>query len=255
MIVFSMDRGITALIPARSGSLRVPGKNKANLIGHPLIAYTLVTAIKSNLYTEVIVASDDDQILRISEYYGATQLFKRSALDSGPESLDIEWLTNVYSVGLINTPTFAILRPTSPFRSISLMQESISLFLASPFDSLRTVKKVNEHPGKMWLLQDHNEIKPFMENSTREVAAHAMQYQSLPTVYVQTSVLEVARTDVIPRTKTREGRSIMGLVTSGIDSFSIDSMEDFQFANYLAYKSPNSLPEMNLQPYFGNDVA
>jgi len=134
------------------------------------------------------------------------------------------------------------------------MQESISLFLPSPYDSLRTVKKVNEHPGKMWLLQDNSEIKPFMENNSGEVATHAMQYQSLPTVYVQTSVLEVARTDVIPSTHTREGRSIMGLVTSGIDSFSIDSMEDFQFANFLAHKSPKSLPKINLQPYFGNDV-
>lgn len=251
MTEFSMSKGITALIPARSGSLRVPGKNKANLCGHPLISYTLVEAIKSNLFDKIVVASDDVQILRIAEYYGASILFKRSKKDAGSTSLDIEWLTNVYDAGLINTETFSILRPTSPFRSIDLMKRSISLFLNAPFDSLRTIKKVSEHPGKMWILNEENGIKPFIEASPGEVAFHAMQYQSLQSIYVQTSVMEIARTSVIPNTKTREGRSVMGLVTSGIDSFSIDSVDDFRYANFLAQEFPTFLPEIDLRPYFG----
>jgi CMP-N-acetylneuraminic acid synthetase len=132
------------------------------------------------------------------------------------------------------------------------MEKSVALFLKSPFDSLRTVKKVSEHPGKMWVIRDKDEIKPFVENNPGDVAFHAMQYHSLPTLFVQTSVLEIARTDVIPETNTREGRSVMGLVTSGIDSFAIDTMEDFRYANFLARDIPELLPEMNLKPYFGD---
>ena len=66
-----------ALIPARSGSKRVVNKNISPLDGHPLIAYTITSALESNIFDNVIVSTDSDEIKKVSEYYGASVPFIR----------------------------------------------------------------------------------------------------------------------------------------------------------------------------------
>ena len=59
-----------ALIPARSGSKRVKNKNINIFEEHPLIAYTIQSALSSNIFDEIIVSTDSSEIKKISEYYG-----------------------------------------------------------------------------------------------------------------------------------------------------------------------------------------
>ena len=65
-----MDRAV-AIIPARGGSKRIPKKNIKNFYGKPLIAYSIETALKSQLFDKVIVSTDDIEIAKISKEYGA----------------------------------------------------------------------------------------------------------------------------------------------------------------------------------------
>lgn len=60
-----------AIIPARGGSQRIPGKNKRPFFGRPIIAYSIDAAIGSGLFDRVIVSSDDHEILSIAEFYDA----------------------------------------------------------------------------------------------------------------------------------------------------------------------------------------
>ena len=76
-----------------------------------------------------------------------------------------------------------------------------------------------------------------------------MQYQSLPELYVQTSVFEIAKTSVINETNSREGRTIVGVVTDGIDSHSIDSEADFEYLKYLVEVNPDYLPVISKKPF------
>jgi len=62
------------VIPARGGSKRIPKKNIKEFCGKPLIAYSIETALKSNLFEKVIVSTDDDEISKISKKYGAEVL-------------------------------------------------------------------------------------------------------------------------------------------------------------------------------------
>jgi CMP-N,N'-diacetyllegionaminic acid synthase len=245
-----IDREITAIIPARAGSLRVPNKNKLPLNGHPLIAYSIVTAKVSDKFQRVIVASDSNEICEMGNHYGADMVVKRNAEDATATSMDIDWLTNLYNSGVIDTELFAILRPTSPFRSVDLISNCVDMFLSSNADSLRTIKKVSEHPGKMWKLLGNNQIVSYTKQAINEPASHAKQYQSLEQVFVQTSVLEISKTANIFTTKSREGNLVLGFLTQGTDSFSIDGLEDVQYLDFLVEKFPNLLNQINQKSFY-----
>ena len=60
-----------AIIPARSGSKRLPRKNILNFRGKPIIAYTIESALETNLFERVIVSTDDSEIANAAESFGA----------------------------------------------------------------------------------------------------------------------------------------------------------------------------------------
>lgn len=71
-----------AIIPARGGSKRIPGKNIKDFLGRPMISYPIEAAIRSNCFSRIIVSTDDPEIARISEGFGA-ETMTRSAENSG----------------------------------------------------------------------------------------------------------------------------------------------------------------------------
>ncbi len=68
---------LLACIPARGGSKRIPHKNIVDFCGKPLLAYSIETALKSNIFAEVIVSTDDEKIAEVARTYGATVPFMR----------------------------------------------------------------------------------------------------------------------------------------------------------------------------------
>ncbi|TSJ41994.1 pseudaminic acid cytidylyltransferase [Fluviicola chungangensis] len=71
-----------AIIPARGGSKRIPRKNIKDFLGKPVIAYAIETALKSRLFEEVMVSTDDEEIAAVAKKYGATVPFLRSSENS-----------------------------------------------------------------------------------------------------------------------------------------------------------------------------
>jgi pseudaminic acid cytidylyltransferase len=68
-----------ALIPARSGSKRIPSKNVKPFCGKPIIGYAIETARESGLFSRIIVSTDSDEIAEIAEGFGAEAPFRRPA--------------------------------------------------------------------------------------------------------------------------------------------------------------------------------
>src|SRR5574344_703055 len=66
------------IIPARGGSKRIPGKNKKDFLGKPLIAYSIEAALQTELFDTVMVSTDDEAIAAIAKNYGADVPFIRS---------------------------------------------------------------------------------------------------------------------------------------------------------------------------------
>lgn len=72
------DYKILAVITARGGSKRIPRKNIKEFCGKPIIEYSIDAALKSKIFDEVMVSTDDDEIAQISLAAGASVPFMRS---------------------------------------------------------------------------------------------------------------------------------------------------------------------------------
>ncbi len=220
---------VVALVPAKATSLRLPGKNICPLGGHPLVAYTISSAREADLFTEVVVSTEDPETTEISERYGAT-VVERPAESADPMSPDIEWL--LHAMNGRGEDAFAILRPTSPFRSAATIRRAWDRFLGlgDRADSIRAVEPVRQHPGKMWLVEGEL-MRPVMERPDPGTPWHSMQTQSLPQVWAQNSSLEIAWSRVLEgESPTISGERVAPFFTEGDEGFSIDYPEDFERA-------------------------
>ncbi|MDH7487331.1 MAG: acylneuraminate cytidylyltransferase family protein [Anaerolineae bacterium] len=242
---------IVALIPARSGSQRMPDKNIRPLAGHPLMAYTIAAALQSGVFDAVVVSTDAERYAEIARHYGAEVPFLRPAEFAGPLSPDIEWVE--YTLKRLRDEgrtydCFSILRPTSPFRQAETIRRAWREFLQEEgVDSLRAVEKCRQHPGKMWVVRGKR-MMPLLPLSPAEQPWHSSQYQSLPEVYVQNASLEIAWTRVVFEGRTIAGTVIMPFFTQGYEGFDINEARDWWYAEHLLARGEARLPEIAQEP-------
>jgi len=240
-----------ALIGARSGSERVPGKNVRLLAGHPLLAYAIETARQSGIFDRIVVSTDSEEIAKVARWYGADVPFLRPNDYATSTSPDIEWIAWTLPRLENRYDLFAIVRATNPFRGPDVIRRGLEKLLATPeADSVRAVELVKQHPGKMWEITiDGRTMLPLLDQSHLAVAWHAGQYQALPAVYVQNSALEIAWTRVVEATGTREGRVLAPYLTRDYEGLNIDDEDDFALAEHLIAEGRATLPAVEREPY------
>ena len=268
-----MNGRVVALIPARQGSKRVPGKNVRLLGGHPMIAYTIAPAIDSGVFDAVIVSTDSEEIAAIARHYGAEVPFLRPAAMASDTSPDIEWVD--YTLRELRArgrewDAFSLLRPTSPFRSVETIRRAWRLFEAQQgVDSLRAVEKCTQHPGKMWVVRG-DRMFPLLpiglvmpsatggqiveqppEERREGVPAdwHSTPYQALPPVYVQNASLEIAWTRVVTERRTIAGDVLVPFVTEGYEGFDVNDPYDWMVAERLIADGAAALPAVPQMAY------
>jgi N-acylneuraminate cytidylyltransferase len=242
---------VVALIPARSGSERVPQKNIRRLARHPLIAYAIATARQAGIFDRVVCSTDSTEIAEVARRYGADVPFLRPTEYATATSPDIEWITDTLERLDDRYDLFAIVRATNPFRGPDAFRRGLEQLLATPeADSIRAVERVKQHPGKMWVIEEKT-MRPLLDQSHLEVAWHAGQYPALPEIYVQNSALEIAWTRVVSQTGTREGRVVAPFFTTGYEGFNVDDEEDWERAKALVASGAATLPKVErpTRPY------
>jgi len=242
-----------ALIGARAGSERVPGKNVRRLAGHPLLAYAIETARQSEVFDRIVVSTDSERIAQVARWYGADVPFLRPEEYSTSTSPDIEWIAWTLPQLDERYDLFAIVRATNPFRGPDVIRRGLEQLLATPeADSIRAVERVKQHPGKMWVVDEVDRLmRPLLDQSHLDVAWHAGQYQALPPVHVQNSALEIAWTRVVEATGTREGRVLAPFFTEAYEGLNIDDEEDFARAEGLVADGRARLVDVPREPYPG----
>jgi CMP-N,N'-diacetyllegionaminic acid synthase len=234
-----------ALIPARAGSQRVPGKNVRELAGHPLIAYTIAAARLADVFDAVVVSTDSEETAAVAERYGAEVPSLRPEEMATSTSPDIEWLRHVLA-GLSSSgrdfAIFSILRPTSPFRGPATIRRAFEQLVAlgDKADSVRAVRPCREHPGKMWVI-DGELMRPLLDQPDG-VPYHSRQFASLPPVYIQDSSLEIAWARAVEVHDSIAGEQLAPFLTEGVEGFSIDYPDDWRIAEELVASGEAELP-------------
>ena len=241
-----------ALIPARQGSKRVPGKNVRALGGHPVIAYTIAPALESGVFESVIVSTDSEEIAAVARHYGAEVPFLRPPQLAGDTSPDIEWLD--YTLRELKRAgrqwdCFSLLRPTSPFRTAATIRRAWMRFIAQEgVDSLRAVEKCAQHPGKMWIVSG-DRMTPLLPSAPGTQPSHSTPYQALPPVYVQNASLEIAWTRVVFEGRTIAGDVLVPFLTEGFEGFDINDPHDWMIAERLIADGTAVLPPVPQVPH------
>lgn len=144
MLTMAVEREATvAIIPARGGSKRIPGKNIKPFLGKPILAYSIEKALKSGLFGRVMVSTDDARIAEVAREYGAEVPFFRSsenANDFATTSAVLEEVLEQYEQKLgLTFEQFACIYPTSPLMQIAHLRQGFELLQDPGFDSVYPV--------------------------------------------------------------------------------------------------------------------
>ncbi|WP_108789476.1 cytidylyltransferase domain-containing protein [Erythrobacter sp. Alg231-14] len=138
-----------ALIPARAGSKRVPGKNARLLGGKPLVQWTFDAAQSAQRVDRILLSSDDSDVATIATRAGIDVLVRPAALASDhANSVDVALhaLDKEREAGR-HWDVLCLLQPTSPFRAPGRVDEGLALLANSPtFEGVVGAVTPNHHP-------------------------------------------------------------------------------------------------------------
>lgn len=119
-----------AIITARGGSKRIPGKNKKEFLGKPIISYSIEAALQSGIFDEVMVSTDDEEIAEIARRAGASVPFMRSEKTANDFATTDDVLMEVLEEYEKRGKTFdymTCIYPTAPFVTAKKLQEALQI--------------------------------------------------------------------------------------------------------------------------------
>lgn len=153
-----MDKKNLCIIPARGGSKRIPRKNIKPFLGKPIIAYSIEVAIKSQLFDEVMVSTDDKEIAEIAKNYGAIVPFMRSdeAADDYATTMDVlQEVIKEYTNRGRYFNYICCIYPTAPMVKVEKLKEGFQLLKSGELKSVLPVTPF-EYPIWRGLRRDRN---------------------------------------------------------------------------------------------------
>lgn len=155
-----------AIITARGGSKRIPHKNIKEFCGKPIIAYSIDAALKSGIFDEVMVSTDDRQIAEIARQYGANVPFFRSEATSNDYAGTADVLREVLSEYEKRGQVFdrmCCIYPTAPFVTAEKLRAASEAFESSGADSLTPVVPFSYPPQRAFVIRDGGLVFQFPE--------------------------------------------------------------------------------------------
>lgn len=148
---------MVAIITARGGSKRIPRKNIKEFCGKPIIAYPIEAALESNLFDEIMVSTEDDEIAAVAEQYGAKVPFRRSAATADDFATTADVLNEVLAEYRQRGQEFdwmCCLYPTAPLVTAKTLREAWAYLQEKQADALTPVVKFSYPPQRCFILEN-----------------------------------------------------------------------------------------------------
>lgn len=215
-----------AIIPARGGSKRLPGKNSRLLDGIPLIAHSILYAqANPDNIAEVYISTNDPDIKSIALRYGAKVIDRPDSLSGDLEPTVSALRHALESIGE-TVDQVVLLQPTNPLRPLGLLSEAMALFDDENHDSLFTVSASHHKLGKI----SQNRFEPFNYEP-------GQRSQDLEPLYFENGLLYISRSKLILENKIISENAFPMVTDHPFSAVDIDTESDFEYAEYLIKKT------------------
>lgn len=217
---------IVAIIPARSGSKGFVNKNIASIKGISLMERAIKKALDSKIIDYVYISTDSNEYEDIAIKSGALSLGLRPSNLSLDSTTTQEVIINFLENDKVKNVThIVLLQPTSPIRTVDLVDRAISVSLDTNQSVVSVAKVEDPHPFKLKKIIN-NKLVPFIENTNSEI-----NRQSLPLAYELTGSIYVTTKKNILERNSFFSESTIPIIQENF--INIDSEKDFIFFKYL----------------------
>ena len=214
---------LKVIIAARGGSKRVPGKNIKLLKNKPLIAYPITEAKKCKYTSEVYVSTDDTDIKKVAEEYGAKIILrpKKYATDT---ALDIDVMRHVVRV-LNDEDDIVHLRATTPIIKSEVIDDAIKYFFDN--EMCTGLRSAHEAPETAYKFFSKDDIywKGLFDNEI-EGDYYNWPSQSLPKTYHPNGYVDILRPKQFMKSDNLHGDKMLAFITPF--TYEVDTPDDFK---------------------------
>lgn len=231
---------ILAIIPARGGSKRLPGKNIKVLNGKPLVQWTIESAIGVDEVKRVVVSTDSQEIADISMKAGAEVPFLRPgelATDTSSTSDVIKHTLDFYKNIGEEYDFILLLQPTSPLRNVLHNKQAIELLKSKRADAVVSLCECEHSPLWANTLADDLSMNNFIRDELK-----ATRSQDLPKYYRLNGAIYLSRVTRFYQEKSLFlSSNIYGYKMNNESSVDIDHELDFLLAETIfKYRKDNA---------------
>lgn len=213
--------GTVAIIPARGGSKRIPGKNLMDFMGEPLLAHSIRFALDNlKLLDEIAVSTDDPEIKKVAQHYGV------KVINRPPElATDTATTASVlqHAIGeMPDSDNVVLLQVTNPLRPTDLLKDAMKAYVEMGADSLITVTPNLQKLGRI----SEGRFQPYNYR-------FGQRSQDMEPLFYENGLLYITRSSLIKQGKILGDHNHPFVVNHPFGTVDIDEEEDLSWAEFV----------------------
>lgn len=215
------------IIPARGGSKRIPRKNIKLFLGKPIIAYSIEAALRSGLFDEVMVSTDDEEIAETAKQYGARVPFFRSPETSNDYAITIDVLNEVlteYEKRGIAFDYLCCIYPTALFVTPEKLRHAFDEMLQKGCDSAFAIVQYSYPIQRGLVVNDQERVNMIWPQYIKS------RSQELTPTYHDAGQYYFSTVEKFKKTNAMKGDNTYGVVTNELEVQDLDTMTDWELA-------------------------